>query len=393
MKSFQLSRALYDRAEIIPGRSVTRSKAPGALYGEGDGPLYCVHGSGPYIYDVDGNPYIDMLCALGAVSLGYFPNPPANVYSLPHEAEVFAAEAVLKHVAPWASHVRFVKTGSEATHAAYRIAKAATGRDCVLMGDWAYHGWHEWCSKEKLKTGDGFRPIMPTTVMYPHSVDWDAYPNCMPGHFAPPNRIAAVFVEPHRWEPVDLVWLWKTRNFCDRIGALLVFDEMIYGGRWALGGATEYFGVKPDIACYGKALGNGAPIAFVVGRDHVRDHGDVVSGTYGGEIGGLNALIKTIDAYKIGNPLDRIWTTGSTLMERLRELVNETGWCDGAVVEGNPPHMRLRFRDEENGRRFSVSMAQNGVLWHPACVNVSACLTLDNVGRVLEAAKISLETL
>ena len=142
-------RRLGIAASRIAGASLTRSKAPGKLFDIGTGPLYASCGRGAILTDVDGNDFIDMICALGAISLGYgeVARPTlSGVYSLPHWAEGSAANDVVDYVAPWASSVRFVKTGSEATHAAYRIAKAATGRRTVLIGDWSYHGWHEWCS-------------------------------------------------------------------------------------------------------------------------------------------------------------------------------------------------------------------------------------------------------
>jgi len=265
MRTYAQSQAWYARAGVIPGRSSTRSKAPGRFYDVGAGPLYAASGDGAILTCVDGHDYIDMLCALGAISLGYRSIPSrvvGGVYSLPLAVEAEAAEMVLQHVAPRASQVRFTKTGSEACHAAYRIAKAATGRDIVLVGDWAYHGWYEWCATPK---GAG-------VVTYPHGFDLNDVLH--------QDQTAAVFIEPHRWESVNIEWLKSVRAFCDRIGALLVFDSMIYGGRWALGGASAYFGVQPDLECFGKALGNGEAVACVVGGEILEQHGQVASGTF-----------------------------------------------------------------------------------------------------------------
>jgi glutamate-1-semialdehyde 2,1-aminomutase len=318
----------------------------------------------------DGGVYLDMLCALGARSLGYqrwesIEDLDFGVTSLPSKFEVDAAEAVLEHVATWASHVRFTVTGSEACHAAYRIAKAATGRSRVLVGAWAYHGWHEWVAQAKS---------------FPHGCELFAED----GH-----DIAAVFIEPHRWEPIDVNWLRSVRAFCDRIGALLVFDEMIWGGRFALGGATEVFGVIPDMACYGKAFGNGQPVAFVVGRDALAQHGEIVSGTYSGFPQGLQAVVNTIQTYTTQPVLETLWARGSQLQEGLRRVVPPAlGVCEGA-----PVHQRVRFFDPTHGQRFSDAMKARGVLWHPGCANIMFAHTEAQIDRVIAAAAESVGTL
>lgn len=371
-----LSLDLYERAKVLPGRSCTRSKAPGRMFDVGAGPMYASHGHDAILVDVEGREYIDMLCGLGAISLGYdeFPDRYARnqrVYSLPHVAEINAAEAVLQHVAPWASHVRFVKTGSEATHAAYRIAKAATGRSHVFVGDWAYHGWHEWCS-----FADGAEESLSRTARrIHHNEDLETcHESCYP---------AAVFIEPHRWEPVHAMWLRHVREFCTRVGALLVFDEMIYGGRWALGGATEYFGVTPDLACYGKAIGNGAPIACVVGRDALKDHGEIVSGTYSGEAGSLGCVLETLRTYTSEPVIETLWRRGRQLRRGLAEALAEHPI---GAIEGAPVHQRITFTKPEHGKQFAAGMARRGVLYHPDCINVCFAHTEAQIERVIEAA-------
>jgi glutamate-1-semialdehyde 2,1-aminomutase len=379
--------SLYERAAIIPGRSLTRSKA---VFG-----LWAKSAHDATITGSDGREYLDTLCALGAVTLGYPRRPRwslwrgwrwlsdryyrlslsreethsrSGVLSIPDEVEVLAAEAVIKHVAPWASHVRFTVTGSEATHAAYRIAKAATGRSRVLVGDWAYHGWHEWVSQcWQFEHGDDLASV----------------------YRGDENDIAAVFIEPHRWEPIDVNWLRSVRAFCDRIGALLVFDEMIWGGRFALGGATEVFGVLPDMATFGKAFGNGQPVAFVVGRDALAQHGEIVSGTYSGYPQGLQAVVDTIRAYTTHPVLETLWARGSQLQEGLRRVIPPAlGVCEGA-----PVHQRVRFFDPTHGQRFSDAMKARGILFHPACANVMFSHTSEQMDRVVEAARQSAATL
>lgn len=346
---------LYRRAVIIPGRSLTRSKAPGRI-GPVDGmPLYASGGLGPHLFDVDGHAYTDMLCALGAVSLGYADlNPsPSGVYSLPHEAEVFAAEKMLQ-IVPWATRVRFTKTGSEATHAAYRIAKRATGRKRVMALEGAYHGWHEWCDEvERIPQG-------------------------APIHTWLRDDIAAVFIEPPRWVPVDVPWLRQVRAACEEVGALFVFDSMIYGGRFALGGASEYFGIVPDMECFGKAIGNGQAVACVVGTDALEAHGEMVSGTYAGDVVGLLAVMEIISIYQRDAVIDWLWARGRQLWEGLTAA--------GIPLEGAPVHLRIRFTTPEQGQRFAVEMANRGVLWHPAVTNIMQAHSERIIAQVITAA-------
>ncbi len=352
---------LYDRASIISGRSMTRSKSVFKNWAR--------YAEGAYIYDEDNNKYLDMLCALGAVSLGYGATyVHYGVLSLPHVVEVDAAESVLEHVAPWASSVRFTKTGSEATHAAYRIAKKATGRKRVIMDSQAYHGWHEWCQ-------EGYIGKYEHGAQFIESEHW--------------SDLAAIFVEPQRFESVYVDWLRSVRAFCDRVGALLVFDSMIYGGRWALGGASEYFGVTPDLECYGKAFGNGQSVAFIVGNQALAEHGEMVSGTYSGDCVGLTAVVDTLNTYTTEPVIQTLWERGRQLQRGLREVIpREIG-----VVEGAPVHQRIQFVDPTHGEQFRIAMKQRGILWHPAVTNIMYAHTISQMEYVIESAAESVKEL
>lgn len=405
-RRYDESQYYYGRAGVIPGRSSTRSKAPGRFFDVGAGPLYAMRGYGCRIVDVDGREYIDTLSALGAISLGYGAVADATVdevrhgqtLSLPSFLEPVAAELVLGHVAPWASHVRFVKTGSEATHAAYRIARRATGRKVVLVASNAYHGWAEWCSFD----GDALWSESGTAHRYKYGVDW---PRVGPSDYAW-SDVAAVFVEPARWEDANPDgWLAKTRALCDRIGALLVFDEMIWGGRFVVGGATEHYGVTPDLACYGKAFGNGAPIAFVVSRDALAEHGELASGTYSGDAAALAALCATVRTYAQMPVIETLWARGRQLHAGLERAVLASGV--DARVEGAPVHLRIGYgadvagtgwgggwgNNRAHGRAFAAAMATRGVLWHPDVCNVNFAMTEADIDHVIESAADSLKDL
>ncbi len=355
---FKKPMSLYDRASIIPGRSLTRSK-------KGFG-KFASYGRGAILYDTEGEPYIDMLCGLGAISLGYqhATTVPVGVFSFPHQLEVEAAEAVLKHVAPWASWVRFTKTGSEATHAAYRIAKAATGRDYVVRFAGSYHGWHEWCSDEGGTIPDG------TYITEQHI-----------------EGAAAVFVEPARFRPSEPKFLGYLRELCDDAGALLIFDSMIYGGRFAIGGASEYLGVKCDLECFGKAYGNGAAVSFVVGTERTYEYGEIASGTFSGEISGLQALIDTLKVYTSEPVIATMWARGEQLQEGLREVIPAAL----GTPKGFPVCQTIEWAKPEYGPRFSAEMLARGVIWHPLPVLTMYAHTEQHIDLVIQAAKESAE--
>lgn len=365
-------------SRLTPNGSHTNSKAPTAYYGNyvpRTVPIFARWAHGSQMIDSTGKTYIDMLMALGAVTLGY--RHPAvhnavrraladggGVYSLPSQQECKTGELILEHVAPWAEQVRFVKTGSEAVHGAYRIAKRATGRDRVVIGNWDYHGWHEWCDN-----GDQFEtairmPFVELSELFRRGDSYE-YP-------------AAVIIEPDRWTELPKSFMEDAREYCDLVGAILVFDEMIYGFRHALGGATEICGVTPDLACYGKGMANGMACACVVGKADIMQHADVMSGTYSGDTTGLAAAAATIQTYADQDVIGVLDERGRQLWDGLTQVFGEGN------VEGRPAHLRAKM-DEDYGYRFAAGMAARGVLYHPACCNVSAAHTKDQIDQVIEA--------
>lgn len=340
--------SFYDRAAVIPGRSLTRSKNPdqyGAVWADGDW-------DGAHFW-ADGQQYLDLKCALGARSLGY---RPGGVGSVPHVLEIEAAEAVLEHVAPWASHVRFTKTGTEATLGALMIAQQATGRTRYLRLRGSYHGWHTvWSERaeyaEWIDVGEPIRG------------DW--------------SRYAAVVIEPPRNSVLDLDWLGSVRHECRLTGALLIFDSMIYGGRFALGGASEYFRLTPDLECFGKAFGNGESVAFIVGREVLAEHGSIVSGTFSGDITGLMAVRDTLHTYTTEPVIETIWARGRQLQQGLRGLV---------PLSGEPPLLFLTW-DSARRQRFRQAMQAFGIWVHPDWLMPMYAHTERQIADVIEAAE------
>lgn len=368
----------YDRAVIIPGHANTRSKAPGK-FGPSVGYTTGVYESSACITSTDGA-YLDMLCGLGAISLGYqrFDPEPLGVLSLPHVVEIEASEAVLETVAPWASTVKMVRTGTEALAGSVWLARKATGRQQVFVAEGSYHGWLPWTTQRGEANTDG-----QWTYTYPYGE--------LPAIDA---RTAAVIVEPARWQETPVGYLAALQAEAHRVGALFIVDEMIYGCRWRKGGATELYGLRPDLACYGKAIANGWPAACIVGREVLSDQGAAISGTYSGDAGSLGMIVKTLQVYRDQPVIETLWARGTQLRRGIQQAIADTGWTGEAFSEGaGDVHQRLRFADGSFGPKFSTEMARRRILWSPDCVNVMFAHAVEHIDMVIEAAVASLRAL
>ncbi|MCL6648799.1 MAG: aminotransferase class III-fold pyridoxal phosphate-dependent enzyme, partial [Chloroflexi bacterium] len=261
----QLERSLALKARAarrIPTLAQTFSKAP-TQFVQGVAPVYLERGAGSHVWDVDGNEYIDYPMALGPVILGH--NEPAVTaaaiaqlergiaFSLPHPLELELAE-LLVEVIPCAEMVRFGKNGSDATSGAIRAARALTGRD--LIACCGYHGWQDWFIGTTSRSRGVPAAVRALTRVFRYN-DLASLEQVFAEH---PGQVAAVILEPVGVVPPQPGFLEGVRELAHRHGALLIFDEVVTGFRLALGGAQQLFGVTPDLACFGKALGNGFPV-------------------------------------------------------------------------------------------------------------------------------------
>lgn len=336
---------------------------------EGAFPAYLMAGHGARVLDVDGHEYVDWICGLGAVPLGYnhlgtnaaiMDTLHAGLISssLPTQWEEHIASRLCA-IIPCAQDngmVRFVKTGSEACAAAVRIARRATRRDLVIVV--GYHGWHDW--------------VMQTANPHPGVVE-DGTVFRVP--YNDPQRIedemrhskvAAVMLEPTLLEAPKGNYLSDVVTLCTLHGAVSIFDEMVTGFRWAPAGGQEYFGVTPDMAVFGKGLANGMPLACVVGPERLMQYADVISGTFGGEVLSLAAAGAVLDAYEPDLPVQNQWRRGFEFK----------GFCQefGIPFDGYAVHPKVTYTGQKMAL-FLQETARRGLLLHPSGFNVSAALT------------------
>ena len=338
--------------QLIPLATQTFSKGY-RYFPKGVSPIYIRLGQGSHIWDIDGNEYIDFICGLGPITLGW--NYPAVneaikkqlkdgiIFSLPHSLEVELSELLVELI-PCAEMIRFTKTGSEATSAAIRAARAYTGRDHIAFR--GYHGWHEWyaITTEKPK---GIPRVM-NDLIAPfeyNSIDslWRAFATHR-------DDIAAVIMEPVIVQSPENNFLQEVKELTHQKGAVLIFDEIVTGFRWSLSGAQGYFNVIPDLATFGKGMANGMPLNCIVGRrDIMKEFEDIfVSSTFGGECLSLAAGLATITEMKNKDTITKIWNLGEYLMRGLKDIgIEVLGYsCRPMIVFPDDPKTKSLWLQE-----------------------------------------------
>ncbi len=314
---------------LIPCLTQTLSKGP-TQFVQGVSPIYLRRGKGSHVWDVDGNEYIDFPLGLGAISLGYGdPEVDAAVmaqvrdgpsFSLMHPLEVEVAEAMQKAI-PCAESVRYSKTGSEATSAAVRIARANTGREKIAHC--GYHGWHDW----HIGGTEFHRGVPESTRKLLLKFKYNDPESLQKLFDENKGEIAAVIMEPIGVVPPEDGFLGKVQKIAHENGALLVFDETVTGFRVSLGGAQEYYKVTPDLATFGKGMGNGYPLSVVAGkREYMQVCENIFfSTTFGGEAVSLAAAKAVIEKMRAKPVLQHVWSMGKRFQDGFNKLATEHG--------------------------------------------------------------------
>ena len=347
---YRRSEELLQRAlRHIPLGTQTFSKSH-TQFPVGASPLYVNRAEGCTVWDVDGNTYTDFLNGLLAISLGY--NDPdvaaavraqmdaGTLFSLPHPIEIEVAEKICDMV-PCAEMVRYGKNGSDATAGAIRLARAFTGRDHIAAC--GYHGWQDWyigSTSRNLGVPQAVRDLI-------HSFSYNDLESLEALFRQRPDSIAAVILEP-------MNVAWPTEGFLEGVkqlasekGAVLIFDEIITGFRFARGGAQELFGVTPDLATVGKGLANGYPLSAVVGRADIMEMMEDIffSFTMGGEtlsLAAANAVMEKIDREPV---IDKLHQLGAQVIAGVAELIERHGMGEMVSVSGHPAWSFINFTD------------------------------------------------
>ncbi|WP_229718680.1 glutamate-1-semialdehyde 2,1-aminomutase [Nocardia jinanensis] len=385
--------------ELVPGGAHTYARGSDQ-YPEHMAPVL-VRGHGCRVTDCDGNEFVEYGIGLRSVTLGHGYRPVVDAvaaaiadgvnFSRPTVSELAAAEDFLDLV-PGAEMVKFAKNGSDATTAAVRLARAVTGRVTVAVCAQPFFSVDDWfIGTTAMSAGIPRQP----TVSFPYG-DLPALEQALAG-----RAVACVVMEAatalHEPPPG---YLTGVRELCDRFGTLLVFDEMITGFRWAAGGAQQVYGVVPDLSCWGKAMGNGFPIAALAGRREYLELGGLrtddarvflLSTTHGPETGALAAFRAVVHAYATTDPVGRMEHAGRRLRAGIEEITAELGIGDHLRIAGRPSCLLFLTLDpdgdpsQEFRTLFLQELLRRGVLGQSFVT--SAAHTDRDIDHTIEACR------
>jgi glutamate-1-semialdehyde 2,1-aminomutase len=371
-RRYDKSNAFFARAKkTIPLASQTFSKSS-QQWVEGAAPLFLQSGKGCRVTDLDGNTYIDYVMGLLPVVLGYC-DPDVDkairaqldegiTFSLAHPKEAALAERLVELI-PCAEMVRFGKNGSDVTTGAIRLARAHTGRSKVAIC--GYHGWHDWyigTTTRSLGVPDGVRDLSAT---FPYN-DAAALERLLK---AEPESFAAVILEAGGTQVPAPGFLQRLRELTTKYGVVLVFDEVITGFRLHLAGAQAHYGVTPDLACFGKAMGNGMPISALVGRAEIMQKIEDIffSTTFGGEVLSIAAALATIDKLQHEDVIARLWRRGEQLRDGATATLRQRGLGEFVSFAGEGWWPRIKIGKAPVAQNLLISLLRqefnaNGLL-------------------------------
>jgi glutamate-1-semialdehyde 2,1-aminomutase len=378
------SAELYARARTAMPFGVASSFQAGDPY-----PIYLAEGKGSTVTDVDGNRYIDYHNGFGAMVVGHaHPKVRAAIeraaaagtlFAATTETTVALAEEIKRRFR--IDSVRFTNSGTEATMDAVRLARAASGRDVLVKIEGSYHGHHDSVMYSVVPSMDSSGPReRPWTVPFSRGIPEETARSTMIVPFNDADglerlleengpRIGALIMEPVMMN-IGIVlplpgYLERVRELCDRHDVILIFDEVKTGVTIAAGGATEMFGVQPDLVCLAKAIGGGTSLGAFGGRVEIMDeieNGVAALGTYNGNplvvAAGLAALteVLTADAYR------HLAALGTRLAQGFQKALDEVGiaavttdlGCKGSVTFRDRPLERYRDYQEIDGSMFDA---------------------------------------
>ena len=351
---------LYKKAKtLIPGGTMLLSKRP-EMFLPNLWPSYFESAKGCDVWDLDGNKYIDMsIMGIGTNTLGYGHEEvdkavketiqKGNMSTLNCPEEVYLAEKLIE-INPWADMVRFARSGGEANAIAIRIARAASGRDEVAIC--GYHGWHDWYLSTNHNDGDGLSEhLLPG--LEPTGVPKNLKNTVHPFHYknyeeleqlVKQHPIGVIKMEVIRNFGPEDNFLQKVRDLATKHNIVLIFDECTSGFRETFGGIYKKYGVEPDLAMFGKTIGNGYALTAVVGRKSVMEAAQktFISSTFWTERIGPTAALKTLEVMERIKSWEIITQKGEKMREGWQKLAQEHGL--NMLISGIPSLSTYSFQ-------------------------------------------------
>ena len=400
------SLALFEEAQALVPGGVLGARRPGDFI-VGEYPIFLEYGKGCRLTDVDGNEYIDYLCGYGPIILGYREEEVDDAVMRQVKEKGFCFTLTqryqndlakkLNEIIPSAEMSIFLKTGSDGTTAAIRIARAHTNRVKVMRC--GYHGWHDWCIEMK----GGIPPKFYEDVHEFHYNHLDQLEDLMKQHG---DDTAAIIMTPfghplhQKMETPQPGFLEGARRLADQYGAILVFDEVRTCFRLRMGGAQELYGVTPDLTVLGKGMANGYAISVVAGKKDVMMTAAsklFISSTFFPNSDGYIAALKTIEVMERDHVIDAIWKKGEYFLKGIQRVIDKHPNA-GAELSGVAPMFFVTFTKGDpnttRGRRtdFYTQMIRKGFFFTPHH-HAYICYrhTQEDMDKTLQAMDESLE--
>lgn len=375
MRSFTKSRALYERAaRVIPG-GIPGHQTPRFLVWD-KSPYFVEKAEGCRFWDVDGNEYIDYMCAYGPMILGY--NHPkveeavknqrskGDCFNLPSQMWVELAEYLVDLIAS-ADWALFGKNGSDAVNCAVLVARAHTEKEKIIMTEGAYHGIGPWCTPNTTGITEEDRA---NVITFPYN-DVEAFEKILETN---QDDAAAVIVTPfkhefsHDQEMPTEAFLHALRENCKPEGPLLIMDDVRAGFRLHMAGSAEYFDLKPHLSCFSKALGNGYPISACLGVSDLMKAARRIffTGSFFTSAVPMAAALATLHEMVSTNALEHTFRMGEKLMQGMLNQAQSLGLDISYTGPVTIPFMT--FKDDssfEKAKTFCAVTYQEGAFFHP----------------------------
>ncbi|MFN3590789.1 MAG: aminotransferase class III-fold pyridoxal phosphate-dependent enzyme [Thermaurantiacus sp.] len=361
-------------------------------------PQFLVRAEGAHVWDADGSRYLDLMCAFGPNLFGHghagidaaFAAQLAigDTMTAPSPLMVELAERLVARIvhADW---VMFAKNGTDVTTMAMTVARAATGRRAVLVAEGAYHGAAPWCTPVKAGTLPEDRAHV-LTFRFNDLADLERAAQAAEGD------VAAIFAAPFRHDAFTAqeapapAYATGARALADRLGALLVVDDVRAGFRIARDCSWSTLGVAPDLSCWGKCVANGHPLSFLAGNDRARDGAAriYVTGSFWFQAAPMAAALATLDLVEGTDYLERIEALGQRLRAGLGEVAARHGLPLGQTGPVVMPQMLVEGdADFRIGFALAEEMLARGVWWHPwHNMFLNAAITEADIDTVIAAA-------
>jgi glutamate-1-semialdehyde 2,1-aminomutase len=368
--------------KVIPGGAHTYSR--GADQHPANAPQILARGKGAYVYDDKGARFLDYGMALRAVNIGYAEDEideaaireirNGDNLTLPTLIELEAAERFCELIDS-VDMVKFTKNGSTSVSAAVKLARAFTRRELVARcAEHPFFSYDDWFIGSTPVTRGVPTAAIEQTKLFRYN-DAASVRALFDQH---PGEIACVVMEAAATAHPEKGFLEEVQRLCRKHGAVLIFDEMITGFRWHLKGAQHYYGVRPDLCTFGKAMANGFSVSCIAGRREIMELGSIetpgrervflLSTTHGAEMAGMGAFVATLRYLGREPVIDHLWRYGQQLVELINRVSREFGTQASLSAGGVPcsPYYSTLDRDGKPSLElrtlFAQEMVRNGVL-------------------------------